>query len=529
MRSVNSKILAILVLSLVLVEGVILVFTGSDHRRELVDHYLFQAAIIAQTVDPTTLADDASRTALLQRLAAEGVTEIRPGPQEVAWEITPDQKLRYQGHGASISIFLDDIQAMTRSFIWNVIGVVAIIVFFMVITSFFFLSLWVVRPLRSLMGGFDAMLGTEGDLTQRLELTTRDEIGHIGRSFNLFVKRLQQTVTHIRENAQESSRISTGLRDEANDSARRVAEAAQQAAEITELVKSQDSRIQGNKSAAEAITSEVDGMLESAQRQRSAVSDALASVEELNGSISNLSTIANRRREAAETLRNTASDGLTRMRASVEAIGEMESSTSEILGLIDVINDVAGQTNLLSLNAAIEAAHAGEAGKGFAVVSEEIRKLANQTAEHAQSIDASLKREIEGIGVAGKANREAVETFERTVSEIDELVGAIAEITGALDEQMSATREILQAEQLIDGIAEQTAGGADSVRSNLQTIRESIDQVTTDSRRITDAVTSVRTELQATREGMEEMSRTIARNDDIVQDVNGKLSAFRTE
>lgn len=526
MRSINLKILLILTFSLVVVEGVILVFTGADHRSELIDHYVFQARIIARSIDHERLSETSYQRELLAALSEESVVRIAPGPVEPSWELENGTMLRYGGYGATIDILAEGIPAMTRAFIWNTIGVVAIIVFFMVVTSFFFLNLWIVRPLRSLLGGFRAIVGTEGDLTQRLELATADEVGRIGEAFNAFVAQIAQTVARVRDSASASFEISSALRTTADTAAASVATASDAAEAIAKLVEDQDVETVKTEEAARSITSRMDGMVDSAQTQRGAVSDALASVEELNGSIGNLNSIAEARRAAAESLRTMALGGLEKMRASVDAISEMESSTSEMLGLIDVINDVAGQTNLLSLNAAIEAAHAGESGRGFAVVADEIGKLAKQTSEHARSIDASLKREVESIGLAGAANREAVDLFERTAEEIEALAGSITEIVAGLAEQLVATQEILRAEQVIDDVAERTMQRAEGARELLGTIQHGIEHLAGNSRTILDAIGTAASQLDRARSSMDSVVELSAKNDDVARGVHDELSRF---
>lgn len=528
MRSVNAKILLILTVSLVLVEAIILLFTGGNERESFINHYVFQASIIAQTADSQRLGDEEYRARLLARLEPESVLSIEPGPQEVSWELGSGSILRYEGYGAEIEIDAGNIGPMTARFIWNTIGVVAIIVFFMVVTSFFFLNLWVVRPLRLLLAGFNGVAGSEGDLTQRLSLTTQDEVGRIGSAFNRFVDQIAGTVARIREATSESSETSRRLRSEVTKTATAVVDASDSVANIGARISSQDEDIRDTTTAITEISGHIGTMVGSAQTQRDAVADALASVEQLNQSIQSLNSIAETRRTAAQGLKNTAVDGLQKMRASVEAIAQMEASTSEMLGLIDVIHEVAGQTNLLSLNAAIEAAHAGESGKGFAVVAEEIRKLAGQTADHAQSIDASLKREVEGIGLAAGANRAAVDLFEHTVDEIDGLVGSISEIVAGLSEQLVATQEILRAEQIIDGVAQQTTEMTGTVQSDIATVRGGIEQVSENSRLIMSAISEVRDGLTEARSAMDAISDRVASNDDLVQGLDNEVARFKT-
>ena len=125
MKSLNSKIIVILIASLVLVEGVILLFTATDHRRELVDHYLFQSRIISLTADTDRLEDPAYRSALLQRLGGEKVLSVGSGPRSEEWDISSDQVLHYQGNGVTLTVDVSDLPGLVRRFVWNTVGVVA--------------------------------------------------------------------------------------------------------------------------------------------------------------------------------------------------------------------------------------------------------------------------------------------------------------------------------------------------------------------------------------------------------------------
>lgn len=174
---------------------------------------------------------------------------------------------------------------------------------------------------------------------------------------------------------------------------------------------------------------------------------------------------------------------------SASAMDKVESSTGAILDIVKVISSVAAQTNLLAMNAAIEAAHAGDYGRGFAVVADEIRKLSEQTSQNVKAVTDTIKDAISDIQLASNENGKAVSSFTTIAKETSLVASAIDEIINGLDELSRGTEEI-------------NKGVADSVTSTntLKIAVTSLDELITNARnnlaRLTQASSQVASELQ---------------------------------
>jgi methyl-accepting chemotaxis protein len=529
-KSISTKILVILVVSLVTVEALLLVFTSTDRRQELVDHYVFEAEIIAQSVDMSMIDNADYRRRLEERLAEKDVTYVEAAPdvEEASYEIQ-DQELVYRANGLEIGIDVSSIEDQLRSFVLNTFGLVAIIVFFMVLVSFVFLTFYLVRPLRALMQNLEAISGQEGDLTQRLFIQSGDEIGTIARNFNDFVDTIHGTIREIKGASETSKEVSESLMENSKTSSGHLSKVSQSTKDIEEQVNTLDQEIQDSASAVNQISSSIKNMVQSVENQSSSVSDALASIEEMNSSIQNLVQIANRRKELANELLATAQEGQEKMNRSVEAIGEIESATNDMLGMIDVINTIAGQTNLLSMNAAIEAAHAGEAGKGFAVVAEEIRNLSEQTSENAKTINQTLKQGTEKISFAGESNRAAGESFEKIVGDIQQVVDGIGEMVAGMNEQSAASEEIVHAIQQIDQISNEVDGAAKEIDQSASSVNGSIDRLSTVSGEVSSGMTRISGDIEEASRAVENISQTGERNQEIIRQLDQQIRRFKTE
>lgn len=529
-KRLSVKIIGILVASLLFVEAVILAFSAFGERDRLVDHYRFEGQVIVRAVDRERLDDPAYAEDLRSRLSELEVLDIEavPRTEGVQQEIEEDV-MTYTERGVRVQLDVSSITSGVRAYILRIIGLLVIIVGAMVVMTYAFLAVSLVRPLSALLTNLEAISGSEGDLTTRLDSRSNDEIGRIADAFNGFVERIRVVVDATKQATRETMESGERLNASAQESAGHLERVSASVLSVKTRIETLDEEIQQSASAVNQISASISSLAGSVSNQASSVSDAVAAVEEMNSSINNLVSLANHRKELATALLDMAQSGYEKMNESVEAIGSIESSTNEILSAIDVINTIAGQTNLLSMNAAIEAAHAGEAGKGFAVVAAEIRNLAEQTAENAKSISSTLKAEVEKVSFAGDSNRAAGESFERIVGDIQQVVDSMSEIVASMNEQAVASSEVLRSLQSIDELSSEVKSASQEIDTSAQSVSGNIETVSEVSKDVKESINGIGTDISQVNTAMGTISESGQINTRNIKRIYDEVERFKTD
>jgi methyl-accepting chemotaxis protein len=288
------------------------------------------------------------------------------------------------------------------------------------------------RPLGGLGVRLRDIAVGDGDLTQRIESNRSDEIGTVANWFNRFVGRIQETLLQVRHSTKE---IDDG---------------------------------------ADAIAGNSEQLATGASQQAAAIEEITASLQEITGATTRNSEHATHAAAFAERAAEAASNGGREIERMNEAMQAIQESSREVAKIVKVIDDVAFQTNLLALNAAVEAARAGDAGKGFAVVAEEVRNLAQRSAQAARMTSEMIGQSTARAETGGKIAVSVSEVFTTIRSEtgkVNDLLKDIADSTGL---QATNVAQITNGVGELSKVTQQNAANSEELAS---TAKQSSDRV----------------------------------------------------
>ncbi len=200
------------------------------------------------------------------------------------------------------------------------------------------------------------------------------------------------------------------------------------------------------------IGANMDTLSDRAQEQSANVTESSAAIEQMVTSINSVAGIIDQRKASVEALQRTADSGTETIKRTENSFNEVVNKITNIREITSLISGIAAQTNLLAMNAAIEAAHAGDAGRGFAVVADEIRKLAENSSVNAKSIADNLKELISSIETAGGQVADTGDSFSEIQAEVKQVADAMDEIFSSTQELNSGSGEILKATANLSGL-----------------------------------------------------------------------------
>jgi methyl-accepting chemotaxis protein len=380
-------------------------------------------------------------------------------------------------HGAFVIISSLDAAKAEFQRAAVVISIVTVSIIAILSLGLWFLISAITRPLTLYITNFERATG--GDLTVEAVVKSRDEIGKLSVFFNDFLSSLKSMVGNIKGVTERTRQISLDLASSSEESAAALEEIQANTEQMKDKIVHLDEEVTASNKAADSVKQFISHVADLISSQASAITESSASIEQMSSSIQNIARVSEEKQRIAAELEEISYAGETEMDNTMEVIKKVAESAGVMMEMIEVIDGIASQTNLLAMNAAIEAAHAGDAGKGFAVVADEIRNLAESSSESAKEISRSLKEVIDYIRVSRTSTEKTSSMFGGMIDKIKEVAQAMNEMQDSTRELSAGSDQILEALTSLIEITSQVQDASGDMDSRMAEIAQSLERLTT--------------------------------------------------
>jgi methyl-accepting chemotaxis protein len=356
------------------------------------------------------------------------------------------------------SYIMKDVNAM-RNFVIKV-ALAALIIAVVII----YISLsTTTKPIVKVADTLKDISEGEGDLTRTIAVSSKDEIGDLALYFNETLEKIKGLVLLIKKQAGVLSEIGSDLSGNMTETAATVNEITANIQGIKNRVINQSASVTETNATMEQVVANINKLNGHVENQGQNISQASSAIEEMVANINSVTKTLVSNADNVKTLQEASEVGKTGLQEVASNIQEIAHESEGLLEINAVMENIASQTNLLSMNAAIEAAHAGEAGKGFAVVAGEIRKLAESSSAQSKTIGTVLKKIAESIKKITSSTDNVLKRFDAIDSSVNTVADQEENIRNAMEEQEQGSKQLLQSAGGLKETTQQVKTGSEEM------------------------------------------------------------------
>ncbi|MBQ9539181.1 MAG: cache domain-containing protein [Treponema sp.] len=393
------------------------------------------------------------------------------------------------------------------------------IIVMLIVGRFIFWLMWRINNVTKVCKELSA---GDADLTKRVKLLVRDEIGDLIIHFDLFCDKLQTIVREVKESKGVLESTGNDLSASTEDTASAITQIIANIDAISGQINNQSVSVDQTAEAVDEIADNISSLDTMIESQSAGVAQASSAVEEMIGNIASVNKSVDKMAFSFSGLESDAKTGFAKQQDVNERIKQIEEQSQMLQEANLAISSIAEQTNLLAMNAAIEAAHAGEAGKGFSVVADEIRKLSETSSQQSKTIGDQLKKIQDSIAEVVTASQETSAAFNSVSSKIQETDELVIQIKAAMEEQNSGSRQISQA---LKGMNDSTV----EVQKSSKMMSQMRDKITREMSNLKDVATSMRDGMEEMGHGARKINETGTALGDISKQVQDSISKIGSQ
>ena len=423
---------------------------------------------------------------------------------------------------APVNEFMGEIDALRIS----VLGI-GIVVISTALVIVFFVALALIKPIRAIVSVLKDIAEGEGDLTVRLPVHGNDEITDLSEYFNQTISKIGSSINQVGLNSVDMENIGNELASNMTETASAVHEISANINGVKQQALTQAASVTETAATIEEIVRTIKQLNGSIENQAASVAESSASIEEMVANIASITQTLGKTDDVIKTLAAATADGKDTISGANSVTQKIAEESGSLLEASSVIQHIASQTNLLAMNAAIEAAHAGEAGKGFAVVADEIRKLAEESSAQGKTITATLKTlsgEIEALSASSKI---AEEKFNAIFNLAEQVKSMSDSLTEAMHEQENGSKEVLSAIKGINTVTVEVQAGSEEMLKGGESVAEEMKKLDGLTRVITDSMNEMASGAVQISNAVQEVNDISQKNKTSIQNLAEEVGKFK--
>ena len=404
------------------------------------------------------------------------------------------------------------------------IGVIILVIALIIVSL---VAGMMVKPIKTVVSALKNIAQGEGDLTVRLPVTGNDEITDMAEYFNETIAKIGKSIRTVGVNSNTMEEIGNELASNMTETASAVHQISANIDGVKQQAMTQAASVTETAATIEEIVRTIKQLNGSIETQAASVAQSSSSVEQMVANIASIGQTLGKTDEVIKKLTGATGDGKATLVTSNAVTQKIAEESGSLMEASSVIQHIASQTNLLAMNAAIEAAHAGEAGKGFAVVADEIRKLAEESSMQGKTITATLKTLSGEIETLSASSKTVEEKFNAIFTLAEQVKGMSTRLTEAMQEQENGSKEVLIAIKSINTVTTEVQAGSEEMLKGGEGVASEMQKLDSLTRIITDSMNEMASGAVQINNAVQEVSEITQRNKASIQNLAEEVSKFK--